>query len=131
MSSPTLANQENLYNHYRLSSGLNVRQTGEAKTYEIDSPGVSAIVTVPDDVLEWFIDVTVDGRTVASDWCDYAGYDDTPEPELTEAMVDDIRRMLEVLLGCKHRVTKNGSRETLQSYIDGTWVQVVPLTGQI
>jgi len=49
-------------------------------------------VTVPHDVLEWFVCVKRRGEEKEqwSDWMDYGGYDDTAKEELESQMADDV-----------------------------------------
>jgi len=53
-------------------------------------------VTVPRDVLEWFVEVSDEYRSV-SDWWDYKGYDDTPSDELEHAMATDLASFIDRL----------------------------------
>lgn len=131
MRSPVLTSQKDLYNHYRDRNGLTVRQKGEAKAYEVARSDICVEVTVPDEVLEWYISVKLDGEKLTSDWCDYAGYDDTPVAELTKSMVDDISRFLELLISSRLRIESTGKRSTLDGFVNGEWVQIVPFTGEI
>ena len=130
MRYPVLASQEDLYKHYRERNGLTTHQKGEAKAYEVARSGISVEVTVPDEVLEWYVSVKQGGEERTSDWCDYAGYDDTPIVELARSMVDDISRFLELLLSSKIRIDSTGKRPTLDGFVNGEWIRIVPFTGE-
>lgn len=59
---------------------------------------ITIAVTVPFDVLEWFIDV-MDGQTVVvHEWSDYEGYDDTPKEDLARSMESDVDGFVSKLL---------------------------------
>lgn len=58
--------------------------------------GVTIVITLPNDVHEWFVDL----QDVASglkhhDWYDYAGYDASTSEEMDRDMADDLRSFVE------------------------------------
>ncbi len=125
---------------------VSLRVSGEARELELARDGVMVRVTVPDNVLEWFVDVTESDCVVAQDWADYEGYDDTPPEALAVSMTEDIAEFLEKLLQCDLRLVpgepgvfddfarkyfrrkKKPARKKciLEWEVDGAWKQAVP-----
>jgi hypothetical protein len=88
--------------------------------------GFSLSVLIPRAVLEWWVEVNdkSSGKKI-EDWCDYSGYDETPERELSENMRAEVVRFIENALSRPLRVTENG--RTLEWHVGKGWVQAVPL----
>ena len=125
---------------------VSLRVSGEARELDLTRGGVTVRVTVPDDVLEWFVDVLEGNALVAQDWMDYQGYGDTPQEALAQSMTSDISEFLEKLLQCDLRLVpvKPGQVEAfVKTYLrrdtklfrkkcilewgaGGTWEQAVP-----
>ena len=80
------------------SPDVSLRISGAAKVLEAKRGGLTIRVTVPDDVLEWFVDVVDGTAVVLQDWWDYEGYDDTPKEALAQSMASDIDDFLVKLL---------------------------------
>lgn len=61
----------------------------------LHNSGFSIEITVPFDVLEWFINVSnMECATSVNWWCDYCGYNKTPQKELVSEMASDIDRIV-------------------------------------
>ena len=115
--------------------GVAVTELSEAFELAIHRDGVDVVLTVPTEVLEWHVTAheAATGRSV-SDWCDYAGYDDTPEVELAEDMAHDIKTFVEHLVQRPFRLADASGmfrkRVTLQWQIEGEWKQAIPLLAE-
>ena len=96
---------------------------------------ILVVVTVPDEVLEWFVDASDEtcGRKV-SDWCDYTGYEDTPPEQLAVDMAGDVSAFAQSLLSRHLRFAERHglfrSKAALEWKVDGVWEQAVPLTAK-
>lgn len=119
---------QDVLDFYRANSDVSVHRSGEAHSIVLSRPDISVAITIPDERFEWFVEVTQQDQVVATDWCDYAGYDNTPPPELSRDMAHDIDRFLKSLLGCELRVWGEGKKSILEGLVDGDWRQMVPLT---
>ena len=104
---------------YRAKPDVSVSQAGEAHSIVLSRPDFSIAITIPDKVLEWFVEVTQQDQVVATDWCDYAGYDDTPMPDLKRDMAQDIDRFVKSLLASELRVSRVGKKSILEGLIEG------------
>lgn len=125
---------------------VSLRVSGEARELDLTRNGVTVRVTVPDDVLEWFVDVLEGNALVAQGWMDYQGYDETPQEALAQSMTSDISEFLEKLLqrdlrlvlvkpGQVEAFVKTYLRGTTKLFrkrcilewdVDGTWEQAMP-----
>jgi len=128
-----LATPEDLIDKYRGNTDVSVYRSGEAHVIEFGRQNISVKVTVPDEVLEWFVDVHQSGQLVAQDWCDYCGYDQTPIEDLTRDMAEEVDQFLARLLATKLRVTQRDKtwifgrkKSILESLDGGGWRQAVP-----
>ena len=105
--------------------GVTISQTPGHVRLSIARSNVSIAVLVPRGVLEWWVEVsTADGPKV-EDWCDYAGYEDSPERELAEEMRADVLRFIENALVRPFRLASNG--RALEWHVGENWTQAVPL----
>lgn len=123
-----LSSPQDVLDLYRANSDVSVHRSGEAHSIVLSRPDISVAITIPDEVLEWFVEVTQLDQVIATDWCDYVGYDDTPPPDLGRDMANDIDRFVKSLLGCELRVSSVGKKSILEGLVDGGWKQMVPLT---
>ena len=99
--------------------------------------GLIIEVTVPFDVLEWFINVSnSDGSASMGWWCDYCGYDKTPLAELASRMASDIdklvsglgKRQLRLIPLQKSRLARflrSPTQHQLDWLIDGQWEEAL------
>ena len=118
-------------------SDVSVRVSGQAKVLEVKRGRMTIRVTVPNNVLEFFVDV-LDGATVVVQyWWDYEGYDDTPREELAQSMASDINEFVANLLDRDIRFAavsvkswipwrRAATKQTLQWLINGSWEQAAP-----
>jgi hypothetical protein len=112
--------------------GASLGEQAEALTLTIHRGSISVLLTVPKSVLEWFVDVR-DEATARSvtDWCDYAGYDDTPDAQLSSDMADDLQsfvgRLLERPLRFVARPGVLRGGFAVEWELGGQWEQAVPL----
>ena len=90
--------------------GVVIGTRGAARILEISRCGLILRITVPDEVLEWFVEVVDGGAAIAEDWCDYEGYDDLPRSELAQTMVNEVHEFVSSLLERDLRVTMLGRR---------------------
>jgi hypothetical protein len=90
-------------------------------------------LTVPTDVLEWFADATdLETGFRAQDWCDYEGYDDTPNEQLDRDMEEDVMAFVSGLLTSNLRFQASGKKSgRLLWNLDGTWRQAIPLEPRV
>lgn len=68
------------------------------------SGGLAFHVTVPHEVLEWFVDVHDDAGEIWSDWADYPALDGETRDQLAAGMAGDIERMVTTLAASQARV---------------------------
>lgn len=96
----------------------------------IDREGLQIVLTVPNDVLEWNIDATEAASSlVASDWCDYTGYDETPIDRLRQEMSRDVLQLVDGLMHRQLRMTGvSKQRRQLEWHREGTWQSLIPLS---
>jgi hypothetical protein len=93
--------------------------------------GLTVEVTVPHDVLEWFVTVlqTPTGKEVWSDWMDYYSAHDETETELRSDMSRHIEHFIERSLASTFRIVESrkffGRRQRLEWQTDGDWRRVV------
>jgi hypothetical protein len=110
--------------------GVTVAPRGEALELKLVRADIEVRVVVPESVLEWFVDAerpTSGSR--ASDWCDYAGYDNTPAAELESDMAEEVAAFVNQLIEHDLRYTedsKRPARGVLEWLIDGQWRQALP-----
>lgn len=85
-------------------------------------------VTVAYSVLEWFIDVSDEQSKLRfTDWCDYAGYDETPHGQLAQDMTEDLHRLMATLLAGRFRLLKAATwlrpSDRCEWRVNGEWVE--------
>lgn len=118
--------------------GLALQAVGDAQVLQFQKNGIDVTVTVPFDVLEWFIDASEVGSVAATDWwCDYSGYDDTPHEGLASTMSSDIEELVSGLLVRRLRLFRPPAslfskiqhlpaRYRLEWWIDERWEEALP-----
>ena len=114
-------------------AGVSVQPSGQALELSVARGDVHVTVTVPESVLEWFVDAerSVSGSR-ASDWTDYERYDKTPRAELERDMADDVQSFVTRLIERDLRYVedaKNPAQGVLEWFVDGEWRQASPLVG--
>jgi len=109
----------------RLNS-IDVRRHGESAQIALRHDDIVVTVTVPDSVLEWYVDVDDSAGSSIHDWCDYTGYDRTPVDQLAQDMADDIAQFLDRLSSRPLRVSRTSKKPTLEWFDAGVWSQAVP-----
>jgi hypothetical protein len=114
---------------------VGIRELGQCLELTIDRAEARILVTVPREVLEWFVDATcVATSRKVSDWCDYRGYDDTPEEELAVEMARDVRAFVRALIERPLRFREQRRllrrKLVLEWQHDGRWSSAVPLDGE-
>ena len=128
-------------------SDVSVCDSGQARVLNLERGGITIKVTVPFDVLEWFVDV-MDGQTVVvHEWADYEGYDDTPKEELARSMESEVEEFVSKLINRdirlvarrKTRIEEFVSRllnrdvrffapgRKLEWMVKGSWEQALPV----
>lgn len=123
-----------------------VYTSGEARILDVKRAGLVVRVTVPMDVLEWFVDVHDGDTVVAHDWWDYEGYDDKPTEKLAGYMTRDIKEFVVKLLDRDIRLVDRGpgiiegaaskllkrdvklfaTKRNLEWLVEGSWEQALP-----
>jgi hypothetical protein len=117
------------------SPGASLVELPESFVLTIRRDNLSVLVTIPKDVLEWFVDARDDptGRSV-HDWCDYVGYDETPIDVLTADMAEDVQRFVEQLLKRPLRTVEwRGlirKKLAVEWEHDGKWRTAIPFRPQ-
>lgn len=110
------------------ATGTSLHREGEACVLELSRHGIVVKVTVPDEVLEWFVDVE---EGDVHDWWDYTGYDDTPADQLAEEMTADIAIFVGWLLTRKLRIRRKSGSNVLEWLNEEEWNQAIPFTDEI
>jgi hypothetical protein len=111
--------------------GVSVCPKGEAIVLSLSRPELLVVVTVPLEVLEWFVEASdpTNGSRV-QDWCDYEGYDSTATEQLDRDMADDVEHFVDRLLRRELRLGKRGGdRISLEWKVGEAWRQAIPFTG--
>ncbi len=110
--------------------GVFVAPKGEALEVKLVRGDIEVRVVVPEEVLEWFVDVERRAsRSRASDWCDYEGYDDTAVSELEKDMAEEVAAFVNQLMERNLRFDedkKHSTRGVLEWLVDGQWQQAIP-----
>ena len=119
-------------------SGAESRICGEAKILKFENSDITVVVTVPFDVLEWFVDASELRGNAKTHWsCDYEGYDDTPREKLVNRMCSDIETIVGGLFEGEIRLAKRRSsllseffqlqaRYELEWKSNGNWEVALP-----
>ena len=106
--------------------GVTVLETLGHVRLNIVRSDVAVSVLIPRVVMEWWVEVIDTSRgSRIEDWCDYAGYDTTPEQDLSEDMRTDVVRFVENILARPLRIAGDG--RVLEWHAGRDWVQAVPL----
>ena len=120
------------------ASGLSLYIRGEAKVLMFENSGITIEITVPLDVLEWFVDASQSSSSAKLHWwCDYEGYDDTPRETLVDCMSSDIETIVGGLLEREIRLARQPAsliskllrreaRFQLDWKINGIWDDALP-----
>ena len=136
-----------LLDKFNRHQGVSVDIAGQGKVLEAKRDSVTIRVTVPKDVLEWFVDAAEDGIVAMQDWFDYEGYDDTPRQQLARQMASDVDQFVTNLLNrnvrlvpraqtsaekflsrwTKSNVNRIGGKHDLEWKVDGSWEQATVL----
>jgi hypothetical protein len=114
---------------YEGRENVTLARSGAALTLTLVRGPLSVVVTVPETVLEWFVDVVNEASGLqASDWWDYAGYDNSSREQLDLQMAADIAGFLESLLVRQLRLRpgKRPDRSVLEWLVEGEWRRAVP-----
>jgi hypothetical protein len=109
--------------------GVTLSETPGHVKLNIVRSNIALSVLIPRDVLEWWVEVSdaASGAKV-EDWCDYAGYDATPEQALSEEMRTDVLGFLENAVARPLRTVAHG--RILEWNVGGDWLQAVPLSAR-
>lgn len=121
--------------HHRIQQyagvpGVSLAAKGKAAELVVLRNDVEVRVLVPENVLEWFVDVEQRGSgSRVSDWCDYEGYGGSPTPALEDCMAEDVAAFVNQLIERELRYVLDENRPTrgrLEWYVDGQWHQAIP-----
>jgi hypothetical protein len=106
-------------------SRLRVVPGGQATVLILSVAGSAfAEITVPDEVLEWFVTVrNSDGVEALSDWMDHYG---GSRVDLEREMREEICALVDKLLGAATRFRATPRGRILEAEHDGVWAQVLP-----
>ncbi len=120
---------------FESAPGASLEEQAEAFELTVQRGSIYVLITVPKSVLEWFVDAREDSTARSTtDWCDYTGYDDTPESELAVDMADDlklfVRRILQRPLRFVDRRGILRKRFALEWECNGRWEQAIPMAEQ-
>ena len=120
----------------RRDTRVSVSELEAAWTIRIPKSELAIEVTIPRDVLEWFVTATnPDGHEVWRDWRDYNATSGAPGEQLVADMERDVRWFVEQAAAQAVRVSRSDGRSILEWQIDGGWrqislsVEVYPVTG--
>jgi len=117
----------------RLSKNPHLEVVDQAKAWVIRAAkpgGMVFEITVPHDVLEWFVTIkqAPAGRKIWSDWMDYYAVKGETEAELQADMARDIERFVEQLLAATVRIIESrmffGRKKRLEWRTTGDWQRV-------
>lgn len=112
-----------------LPAGARVSTKGEAVVLSVHRGTLQVTVTVPVTVFEWSVEAS-DRSSGASieDWCDYEGYDRTPEGQPDLDMAADVEKFIDLLLRSELRLdVHDRSKVALEWKVGDRWVQAIPL----
>jgi hypothetical protein len=74
-------------------------------------------VTVPDDVLEWFVVARAGADVVWEDWCDYHPLENDVDEQLRAEMRGDLQRFVAAVIEGHFRVESGA----LEYFVSGGW----------
>jgi hypothetical protein len=105
--------------------GVTVASKGEALELTLVRGDIEVRVTVPENVLEWFVEAKRrSARSGASDWFDYEGYDETPFPALENDMAEEMTAFVDQLI--ERDLRYDEEKNVLEWSVNGQWQQAVP-----
>jgi len=120
----------------RRDARVSVSDAEEAWAVRIPKSELVIEVTIPRDVLEWFVTATdSDGHELWRDWTDYNATSGETREQLAAVMERDLRWFMEQAATQTVRVSRSGGRNTLEWQVGGGWRQislcgeVYPVTG--
>jgi len=99
----------------------------------IRKPPLTINITVPLEVYEWYVDVKESSTGLeAHDWYDYVGYESNREEDLDRAVAQDLTEFLENILVRRLRMRESGNKShaALDWWVQDSWKQCVPATGE-
>lgn len=118
--------------------GVIVERTEDCARVIVPAADMKITVTIPRDVLEWFIDVQcpVTGKELTSDWADHYATDGETDEELRDERREEILSFLATLLEQPLRLVTERTRRLfflgtrLRYFVevqqDGAWRPLVP-----
>ena len=107
---------ENLAGQYSLS----MARAAEASVVEVRKPhDLTFEVTIPDNVLEWFVVARSGASVVWEDWCDYYPLEKDVTERLADEMRTDLQRFVAALVEGEFRVESG----CVERFAAGTWSQ--------
>jgi hypothetical protein len=108
-------------------AGASLDEGPAALVLRVTRNDVIVTLTVPRDVLEWFVDVADAAGVVTSDWCDYEGYDDTPRELLHNDMATDVEQFLVAITSRPIRIVRAArAKPRLEWFHETRWCGAVP-----
>jgi hypothetical protein len=120
---------------FALDSAASIREESQFVELRIDRAEAQNLLTVPRHVLEWTVEATCPATSrKVSDWCDYCGYDDTPEDQLAVDMARDVRSFARAIIDRPLRFREQ--RDLLKPELvlewqhNARWSSAVPLEGE-
>jgi len=108
----------------RDENGVELVEKAEGSILRISKPAEIVFdVTIPDAVLEWFVDVRDSSGSVWSEWADYYPINKETKDQLLLNMESDIERFVTVLLKSEVRVLYNPAKagKEVELAIRGSW----------
>ncbi|MFL6660245.1 MAG: hypothetical protein ACJ8GW_19320 [Massilia sp.] len=118
---------KNLLERLRDALGIELCEQGAAGVLLVHKPDqLKFKITVPYEVLEWFVEAYDDSGTIWSDWADYYAIDGEPREQLASDMQADIARCVTALARAELRVRLEPTafKSTIERCIDGVWEEV-------
>lgn len=104
--------------------GIELFEQPHAGVLRIRKPnGLSLEVTVPYEVLEWFVDAKDDAGTIWSDWVDYYPINGEKKQLLVAEMMCDVERFVTVLVESEIRDSREQSKSNIivELKVGGSW----------
>lgn len=85
---------------------LELVEQANAWSLSISKPeGLTFNVTVPHDVLEWYVDATDDSGEIWNDWGEYYSIDGEKREQLSDEMARDIECCVTILVNSEVRIS--------------------------